>query len=61
MDTSSLPARPAHLSPYAEACLQALARQGWGDKLSLGGGVGLLHYLEYRPTFKEVFLNALPL
>lgn len=50
MDTSGLPARPAHLSTYAEACLQALARQGWGDKLSLGGGVGLLHYLDYRPT-----------
>jgi hypothetical protein len=42
--------KPAHLSIYAEACLQALARQGWGDKLSLGGGLGLLHYLDYRPT-----------
>jgi len=45
-----LPSRPAHLSAYAEACLQALARQGLGDKLSLGGGLGLLHYLDYRPT-----------
>lgn len=34
MDTSGLPARPAHLSVYAEACLQALARQGWGEYLS---------------------------
>jgi hypothetical protein len=42
--------RPAHLSVYAEACLQALARRGLGDKLSLGGGLGLLHYLDYRPT-----------
>ena len=42
--------RPAHLSIYAEACLQALARRGWGDKLSLGGGLGLLHYLDYRAT-----------
>ncbi len=42
--------RPAHLSAYAEACLQALARRGLGDKLSLGGGLGLLHYLDYRPT-----------
>lgn len=50
MDTIGLPARPAHLSVYAEACLQALARQGWGEYLSLGGGLGLLHYLDYRPT-----------
>lgn len=42
--------RPTHLSDYARACLQALARGGWGDKLSLGGGLGLLHYLDYRPT-----------
>jgi len=42
--------RPSHLSPYAEACLEALARRGLGNKLSLGGGVGLLHYLDYRPT-----------
>lgn len=42
--------RPAHLSAYAESCLQALARRGLGDKLSLGGGLGLLHYLDYRPT-----------
>lgn len=45
-----LPSRPAHLSVYAEACLQALARQGWGEHLSLGGGLGLLHYLDYRLT-----------
>ena len=44
------PSRPTHLSIYAEASLQALARQGLGDKLSLGGGLGLLHYLDYRPT-----------
>jgi hypothetical protein len=44
------PTRPTHLSSYAEACLQALARRGWGDALSLGGGLGLLHYLDYRPT-----------
>ena len=31
MDTIGLPTRPAHLSVYAEACLQALARQGWGE------------------------------
>lgn len=43
--------RPTHLSDYARTCLQALARRGWGDKLSLGGGLGLLHYLDYRPTY----------
>jgi hypothetical protein len=42
--------RPTHLSAYAEACLQALAQRGLGDKLSVGGGLGLLHYLDYRPT-----------
>ena len=30
--------------------MQALAQRGFGDKLSLGGGLGLLHYLDYRPT-----------
>jgi hypothetical protein len=34
---------------YAEACLQALASQELGDKISLGGAFGLLHYLDYRP------------
>ena len=34
MGKISLPSRPAHLSIYAEACLQALARQGWGEHLS---------------------------
>ena len=43
--------RPAHLSQEAVACLEALAREGLGDKLSLGGALGLLHYLDYRPTF----------
>jgi len=38
------------VSNYAEACLQALAASGLGDKLSLGGAFGLLHYLDYRPT-----------
>ena len=42
--------RPAQISPYAEACLKALAVNGLGDKLSLGGAFGLLHYLDYRPT-----------
>lgn len=49
-DTDRLPSRPTHLTAYGEACLQALAQRGLGDKLSLGGGLGLLHYLDYRPT-----------
>lgn len=44
------PSRPAHMSSYAELCLQALAEQGLGDKISLGGAFGLLHYLDYRDT-----------
>lgn len=42
--------RPTHLPNYAERCLQALAANGLGDKISLGGAFGLLHYLDYRPT-----------
>jgi hypothetical protein len=44
------PQRPTHLSEYAEICLQALSDEGLGDRLSLGGAVGLLHYLDYRST-----------
>lgn len=44
------PRRPAHLPDYSEACLQALAGCGLGVKISLGGGLGLLHYFDYRPT-----------
>jgi len=44
------PQRPAHLSDHAVACLQALAAAGLGETISLGGALGLLHYLDYRPT-----------
>jgi hypothetical protein len=44
------PRRPANLSGYAEACLQALAERDLGEKISLGGALGLSHYLDYRPT-----------
>jgi hypothetical protein len=30
--------------------MEALSMQGLGDQLSLGGALGLLHYLDYRPT-----------
>jgi hypothetical protein len=38
------------MSDYAAACLQALAARGLGETISLGGALGLLHYLDYRPT-----------
>ena len=44
------PKLPAHLSEYARICLRALVDAGLGEKISLGGALGLLHYLDYRPT-----------
>lgn len=44
------PHRPEHLSSYAEICLQSLADRGLGDRISIGGAIGLLHYWDYRPT-----------
>jgi hypothetical protein len=44
------PTRPAHLSELAERTLQALATAGLGHTISVGGALGLLHYLDYRLT-----------
>lgn len=44
------PQRPQNLPDYAEVCLQALAAHQLGDKISIGGALGLLHYLDYRST-----------
>lgn len=44
------PKQPAHLSSYARVCLDALVQAGLVARISLGGGVGLFHYLDYRPT-----------
>ncbi|MDW8327292.1 MAG: nucleotidyl transferase AbiEii/AbiGii toxin family protein [Anaerolineales bacterium] len=44
------PRRPKQVSPYAQACLQALTEGGLGRNLSLGGAFGLAHYYEYRTT-----------
>ncbi|HEY6322147.1 MAG TPA: nucleotidyl transferase AbiEii/AbiGii toxin family protein [Thermoanaerobaculia bacterium] len=44
------PTRPSQLSPYAEGVLRALAGAGLGQKISLGGALGLQHYCEYRVT-----------
>ena len=35
---------------YAEICLRALAAQGLGTTISIGGALGLLHYLDYHST-----------
>ncbi|HEV7672147.1 MAG TPA: nucleotidyl transferase AbiEii/AbiGii toxin family protein [Thermoanaerobaculia bacterium] len=42
--------RPTSLSEYAEVTLRSVADAGLGQKLSLGGALGLQHYLEYRST-----------
>lgn len=44
------PKQPSHLSPYARACLDALVKAKLADRISLGGALGLFHYLDYRPT-----------
>ncbi len=48
--TQPQPRRPKHMPPLAEACLQALAMRGLSSTISLGGALGLLHYLDYRHT-----------
>ena len=42
--------RPKGVSEFAQTCLEALASRGMGDKISIGGGVGLLNYLDHRFT-----------
>jgi hypothetical protein len=44
------PRRPEHLPDYSELCLQALVDHDLAEKISLGGALGLLHYLDYRAT-----------
>jgi hypothetical protein len=44
------PQQPSHLSPYARACLEALVKAHLAERISLGGALGLFHYLDYRPT-----------
>jgi len=45
------PTRPSRIPDYADECLQALAAQNLGHRISLGGAFGLLHYLDYRSTY----------
>ena len=44
------PQQPSNLSPYARTCLNALVDANLADRISLGGALGLFHYLDYRPT-----------
>ncbi len=44
------PQQPSHISPYAMACLNALVKANLAGQISIGGGLGLFHYLDYRPT-----------
>ena len=44
------PARPRHTPKYAELCLEAVTRSDLGNRISIGGAFGLLHYHDYRPT-----------
>lgn len=44
------PHQPLHLSVYARACLEALVKANLANTISLGGALGLFHYLDYRPT-----------
>ena len=45
------PQQPSHLSPYARVCLDALVKAGLAVHISLGGALGLFHYLDYRLTY----------
>jgi hypothetical protein len=44
------PQQPSHLSAYARACLEALVKAKLADRISLGGALGLFHYLDFRSS-----------
>jgi hypothetical protein len=44
------PRRPTHLSRFAQKSLEALDDGDLAGYISVGGGLGLLHYLDYRAT-----------
>lgn len=44
------PKRPTRLDPRVEAVLEGLAQRHLGQRLSIGGAIGLSHYLDYRET-----------
>jgi hypothetical protein len=41
---------PTTIPPHARPCFDAIAAAGLGRSISIGGGFGLSHYLEYRTT-----------
>jgi len=43
--------RPSNIPAHADLCLKAISEAGLGERISLGGAFGLLHYLDYRPTY----------
>jgi hypothetical protein len=45
-----IPQKPSQLSPYARACLEGLVRENLAGRISIGGGFGLFHYIDYRVT-----------
>lgn len=47
---NQIPKQPAHIPRHAEECLRELAGQGMGARVSVGGALGLLHYIDYRAT-----------
>jgi hypothetical protein len=44
------PKLPKEVSPFARSCIEALAVDGLGRHLSIGGAFGLAHFHEYRTT-----------
>jgi hypothetical protein len=44
------PREPSNLSPYTRACLDGLVMANLAKRISLGGALGLFHYLDYRAT-----------
>lgn len=44
------PERPSHAPEHVERCFDALVSAGLAETISVGGALGLLCYLDYRPT-----------
>ena len=44
------PHQPSNLPPFTVVCLKSLVDAGIADRISIGGALGLFHYLDYRLT-----------
>ncbi len=53
------PARPRHTPEHAEFCLESLVRHALGDKISIGGAFGLLHYHDRARLAVETHLTRI--